>query len=160
YPDDLARDLMALSLEVFTPSAEIAGVNPNGVDLVVQGASLPVSDPIGRVVEPRAVFRLLRVGLSEAGALTRAPGVPYSSLRLLSVQGGRARCEVRTGIRAPLTRAVLGRSKIAAVGVKPARVPTRMRFVTDAVDRRPAAGYTIIAREVPNGPPRELGFTD
>jgi len=55
---------------------------------------------------------------------------------------------------------VLGRSKIAAVGVKPARVPTRMRFVTDAVDRRPAAGYTVIAREVPNGPPRELGFTD
>lgn len=160
YPDDLARDLMALSLELFTPSAEIGGLSPNGVELVVRGASLPVSDPIARIVEPNDVFRILRVGLSEDGAITRVQDVPYSYLRVLNVRGGRALCEVRTGIRDPLTRAVLGRSKIAAVGVKPARTPTRLRFLTDAVDRRPAAGYTVIAREVPNGPPRELGFTD
>ncbi|MFO0957231.1 MAG: hypothetical protein U0800_07150 [Isosphaeraceae bacterium] len=135
-------------------------ISPGGIDLVVQGSLLPVADPIGKIVSPGDVFRPLRIGLTEDGKITRVQDVPFSYLRVLSVQGGRARCELRTGIRDPLSRSVLGRVKMAAMGVRPGLSPTRLRLMTDAVDRRPASGYTVIAREVPNGPPRDLGFTD
>lgn len=160
YPDDLARDLMELSLELFTPYAELGGMSAGGVDLVVQGSLLPVANPIGTIVSPGDSFRPLRIGMTEEGQITRVQDIPFTYLRTLDVLGGRARCEVRTGIRDPLTRSVLGRVKLAAMGVRPGLHPTKLRLMTDAVDRRPAAGYTVIAREVPNGPPRDLGFTD
>jgi hypothetical protein len=160
YPDDLARDLMALSLELFTPFAEVGATFPGGVELTVQGAALPAATAIGQVVAPGSIVRPLRIGLTEEGDVTRIQDIPYSYLRVVAVEGGRARCEIRSGIRDPLTKAVLGRFKLVALGVKPSRTPTRLRFLTDAVDRRPAAGYTVIARTIPDGPPRDVGFTD
>ena len=48
---------------------------------------------------------------------------------------------------------------MVGVGVKPGNSPMKLRFVTKP-DRTPAAGYTLTARLVPDGQPRELGLTD
>ena len=48
---------------------------------------------------------------------------------------------------------------LAAIGIKPGNSTLRFRFMTRP-DQSPAAGYTLIARSVPEGVPHELGMTD
>ena len=50
-------------------------------------------------------------------------------------------------------------NSLAALGLKPGNTPLKLRFVTKP-DQAPAAGYTLTARRVPDGQPRELGMTD
>ena len=50
-------------------------------------------------------------------------------------------------------------NSLAALGLKPGNSPITLRFVTRP-DQAPAAGYTLTARLVPDGQPRELGMTD
>jgi hypothetical protein len=48
---------------------------------------------------------------------------------------------------------------VVALGLKPGNSSIKLRFVNKA-DRAPAAGYTLMARLVPDGQPYELGTTD
>jgi hypothetical protein len=62
--------------------------------------------------------------------------------------------------RDPLTIRSMQTTRLLAVGIEPADVPTRLRFVVAGAERTPAAGYTLTARRVPDAPPREVGTTD
>ena len=62
-------------------------------------------------------------------------------------------------MRDPLSKRMTRPNSLAALGLKPGNTPLRLRFVTKP-DQLPAAGYTLTARTVPDGQPRDLGMTD
>jgi hypothetical protein len=158
--DDAARALFALGLDMFAPTAEIGTQADGGVAVRVQGSSLPVASPVGRVVSVGSVFRAARVIYNPDGSVRQLTLIPRTYLRVASIQGPQARCDIISKLRDPLTRLVRGRYKVVAVGVKPTALPTRLRFVTMPPESRPAAGFTVMARLAPRGPLRVVGTTD
>ncbi|GIW88649.1 MAG: hypothetical protein KatS3mg108_2973 [Isosphaeraceae bacterium] len=158
--DDAARGLFSLCLEMFSPTAEIGAQSEGGVYVRVQGASIPPASSIGQVVSVGSVFRAARVIYNPDGSVRQLTVIPRTYLRVSSLEGPQARCEIISKLRDPLTRLVRGRYKVVAVGVKPTALPTRLRFITTPPDSRPAAGYTVMARLAPRGPLRVVGTTD
>jgi hypothetical protein len=158
--DDAPRALLKLSLEMFSPTAEIGLQSAGGVSIRVQGSSLPAANAVGRVVKPGSVFRIARVHYNPDGSIQQVNQIARTYLQVESFKGADAFCQIVSRLRDPLTRLVRGRYKVFAVGVKPTSLPTRIRFVTGPPENRPAAGYTLQARPVPTGPPRTVGTTD
>ncbi|RUL89504.1 hypothetical protein [Tautonia sociabilis] len=160
YPRDAARSLFELSRRIFAPVAEIERTD-GGAELLVQGASLPAADPIGRVVEPDSIFRPYYLFLRPDKTVQEIRSIPFTYLRVVEIDGARARCELVSGLRQPLPRQVAGRYRLVALGLKPADVPTRFRFVAgDGDQEHPAAGYVLTARGVGNPVASEVGTTD
>ena len=157
---DAPRALLDLSLDMFSPTAEIQGQSEGGVSIRVRGASLPASNPVGRVVKPGSVFRASRVIYNPDGSVRQISSIPRTYLRVESISSGIARCQIISRLRDPLTRLIRGKYKVVAVGLKPSALPTRLRFQTSPPDNRPAAGYTIAVRSAPKGPSRIIGTTD
>ena len=62
-------------------------------------------------------------------------------------------------LRDPLSHREPRRNTLAAIGIKPGTSPVAFRFIL-RTDKSPAAGYTLLARSVPEGVPHELGMTD
>jgi hypothetical protein len=160
FPKDAARSLFELTRRVFSPIAEIERTE-DGADLLVQGASLPSSDPVGRVVEPGTVFRPYWVFLGPDKAVREIRSIPFTYLLVNEMEGSKARCAVVSGLRQPLPKQVAGRYRLVALGITPADVPTRFRFVAGEGDRQhPAAGYVLTARGVRDQVVSEVGTTD
>jgi hypothetical protein len=157
---DAARELFQLTLDMFAPFAEIGESAGGGVTIAVQGGSLPPGNPVGRVVAPGMVFQPLRVFQRPNGAIIRIDPIRFSYLRVDSVEGPLARCGIVSGLRDPLSKRVVGKYRLIALGLKPSATPTRLRFQTPPPDVRPAAGYTLTVRRVPDGQPRDVGTTD
>ncbi|MEO6809639.1 MAG: hypothetical protein ABI353_11060 [Isosphaeraceae bacterium] len=160
YPDDLARALLNLALDVFAPTAEIGEASGGGVSVKVQGGALPVADPIGRLVRVGTVFRPVRIYARPDGSTLRLDLIRSTYLPVLSIEGASARCSIVSAYRDPLTTRSMQTTRLLAVGIEPANVPTRLRFMVAGAERTPAAGYTLTARRVPDAPPREVGTTD
>jgi hypothetical protein len=85
--------------------------------------------------------------------------IPFTYLQVNSVEGPVARCVIISPMRDPLSNRMRRPNSLAALGLKPGNSPVKLRFVTKP-DLIPAAGYTLTARRVPDGQPRELGTTD
>jgi hypothetical protein len=160
YPADAARRLLKLSLIMFRPFAEVGSAGAGDTSLTVQGADLNAADPIGAVAPVGSVFVPFRVFQRPNGVTTRLDLIRYSYLRIKSADGSTARCDIISSLRDPLSRRVVGRNKLIALGVKPSAVPTRFRFTTNEKLPKPIAGYTLTVRDVPDGPAREVGTTD
>ncbi len=178
HPADAPRVLLNLTLELFSPVADIGEQVGGGVKINVQGASLPTGDPIGRVVAKGSSFRIVRISYASDGSIARSKDgrpaikdVPHAFLRIEEMDGPVARCAIVSGLKSPLTRQARS-SRVIALGIKPANNPTRFRFVVppegkrDPADRteptppKPAAGYVLTVRNLPDGSPREVGITD
>ncbi len=157
---DASRSLFLLSLDMFSPTAEIGAQSAGGVTIKVQGGVLPSADPIGQVVSVGAVFRVARIYYDADGAVRRIDIIPRTYLKVASIDGPDAHCKIISKLRDPLTRMVVGGYKVVAIGTKPTALPTRLRFVTAPPNERPAAGYTLTSRPAPDGPPRIVGTTD
>jgi hypothetical protein len=158
--DDAPRALLKLVLNMFSPTAEIGNQSQGKVAIRVQGSSLTAANPVGRVVGPNSIFRAARVIYNPDGSVRQITAIPRTYLRVDSRKGDEAICEIISRLRDPLTRMVRGKYKVVAVGLKPTSLPTRLRFITAPPENRPAAGYTVTARQAPNGPPRIVGTTD
>jgi hypothetical protein len=155
---DAPRALLEFTLDLFNPTAMITGQEGGRALLTVRGAQIEPASPVGRVVTKGTVFQPLRlVALKTGDVVVRI--IPWTYLQVESVEGAVARCAVISAFRDPLTQRVALPNTLAGVGLKPGKSPLRLRFVTLA-DKRPAAGYTLTARRVPDVPPRELGMTD
>ncbi len=181
FPCDVARGLLDLSLSMFSPVAEVGDKEDGLVKVVVRGGALPAASLAGRVVAPGTTFRLIRLNYTDAArkviarsVKTNEPlikDVPHSFLRVETVDGPAAMCSVVSGVRDPLTKKAV-RSRVVALGIKPTSVASRYWFVIPperskdpAIKRetappRPAPGYVLTFRDVPNGTPRPLGITD
>ena len=155
---DAPRALLEFVLKLFSPTAVITGQSGGDALLSVRGAMIEPSSPIGRVVSKGTVFQPLRlVSTKKDGIVVRTIALTY--LTVESLDGPIARCRITSAFRDPLTQRVAQANTLAAVGTKPGSSPLRLRFQTYP-DNLPAAGYTLTARAVPDGQPRELGMTD
>lgn len=160
YPADAARRLLKLSLILFRPFAEVGSAGVGDTSLTIQGSALTAADPIGKVAGVGSVFTPFRVFQRPTGAVIRLDMIRYSYLRVRSMDGSSARCDIISSLRDPLSKRVVGRNALIALGVKSSAVPTRFRFLTNAKEApEPVAGYTLTVRDVPDGPPREVGTT-
>jgi hypothetical protein len=164
YPHDLARNLFQLSLEIFAPFAEVGDSSAGGVSVTVQAAALQAGDPIGRVVAEGTVFQPARI-YQRGGKILRIQPILWSYLRVDSLEGPVARCSIISSLRDPLSKRVIGKNRLIALGLKPASVPTKFRFVTPPLPGQagggyPAAGYTLTVKRLPDGQRRDLGTTD
>jgi hypothetical protein len=158
--EDAPRALLNLVLGMFSPTAEIGAQSQGKVAIRVQGSSLTAANPVGRVVGPNSIFRAARVIYNPDGSVRQITAIPRTYLRVDSRRGDESICEIISRLRDPLTRMVRGKYKVVAVGVKPTSLTTKLRFITAPPENRPAAGYTVTARQAPNGPPRIVGTTD
>ena len=113
---------------------------------------------MGHFVKAGTVLRPIRkVSLPDGG--DRVLDIPFTYLRVESLEGPTARCAIISALRDPLTRRIAQKSTLVAIGSAPGPYPTRLRFVT-APDKGPAAGYLLTGRLLPDGPARDLGTTD
>ena len=155
---DAPRALLKLSTELFNPTALITGQEGGRALMVVRGSSLPPASDLGRVVEPGRVFFPLRLVRLQDDSI-RILRIPFTYLEVESVSGPIARCAIISALRDPLSQRIARPSSLAAVGTRPGKSTLPLRFVTRP-QSEPAAGYTLVARPLPDGPPRELGMTD
>jgi hypothetical protein len=155
---DAPRALLDFTLDLFNPTALITGQEGGRALLLVRGASIAPASDLGRVVEPGMVFVPLRlVTMRDHSVVIRR--ILFTYLRVEEAESARVRCAIVSALRDPLTQRVSRPNTLAALGIKPGSSEIRFRFVTRA-DHLPAAGYTLFARQVPDGLPSELGTTD
>ena len=155
---DAPRALLEFALDLFNPTAEITKQEGGGALLKVQGGSITPASPFGAVVTKGEVFIPLRL-VSLRDGKVQILRIPFTYLQVASVEGPVARCTIITGLHDPLTTRMRIPFSLAALGIKPGNTPLKLRFVTKP-DMTPAAGYTLTARTVPDGQPRDLGMTD
>ena len=155
---DAPRALLEFALDLFNPTAEITGQEGGGALLKVQGAAITPASPSGAVVTKGKVFIPLRL-VSLRDGKVQILRIPFTYLQVESVDGPVARCAIISPMRDPLSKRMARPNSLAALGLKPGNTPLRLRFVTKP-DQLPAAGYTLTARTVPDGQPRDLGMTD
>jgi hypothetical protein len=155
---DLARELLQFTQGMFNPTALIVGQEGGRALLTVRGAAIAPATPVGAVVSEGTIFQPLRL-VTVKDQEIRIMRIPLTYLRVEAMDGPVARCTIISAWKDPLTKRISQANTLAAVGVKPGSSPTQLRFVTDP-DKVPAAGYTLTARLVPDGQPRELGLTD
>ncbi len=155
---DAPRALLAFTLDLFNPTAEITGEEGGRAILKIQGAAITPASPVGAVVSKGTVFLPLRLVSLPNGKL-QILRIPFTYLHTESVEGSVARCAIVSALRDPLTKRMSRPNSLAALGLKAGNTPLRLRFITRS-DKAPAAGYTLTARRVPDGQPHELGTTD
>ncbi len=155
---DAARVLFHFALDLFSPIAEIGEHFGKDVSLKVRGASVPPASPVGQVAKPGTIFQPFRVVPQKKGKpIIR--DIAYTFLRAETAQSSGARCSVVSVYGDPFTKRVVQKTALVAIGVKPGKSPTRLRFLTTP-DKAPAAGYILSVRNYPDGTPREVGTTD
>ena len=161
FPRDVARELFRLSEQIFAPSAEIGEARADVVPLRVQGMSLSPGRSGDAIAPVGAIFRPIRVIYKDDGTIQSTQKILFSYLRVVARNGPIADCSLIRGVRDPLSRRYAKKNRLIALGIKPAAMPTRLRFVEQkGKDERPAAGYVLTARPVPQGVARDVATTD
>lgn len=160
YPSDASRSLFELTRRVFSPIAEIER-SDLGAEIRVQGASLPSPDRSTNVVQTGLVFRPYYIFLGPNDTIREIRSIPFTYLHVDQIEGPIAKCEVVSGLRQPLPRQVAGRYRLVALGLKPADVPSRFRFLAGDDERQiPVAGYVLTSRGIRDRITTEVGTTD
>jgi hypothetical protein len=155
---DAPRAMLEFTRDLFNPTAVISGQEGGRALLTVQGAMIAPASSFGAVVEKGTVFQPLRLVSLANGKIEIVP-IKHTYLQVESVEGPVARCTITSAYSDPLSKRMARPNSFVAVGLKPGNSPITLRFVT-GTDLAPAAGYTLTARLVPDGQPREIGMTD
>lgn len=156
---DASRALFLFTLELFSPFAVIGERFAKDVSLTVRAASIPPASPIGRVVTAGSIFQPLRI-VPRKNAAPLAREITSTFLRVEAAEGAGARCSYVSLYSNPLTdRVVQKNTTLVALGLKPGKSTTRLRFLT-LPDRAPAAGYVLTVRSLPDGLTRDIATTD
>lgn len=157
---DEARALFELSRALFTPRAMIGASDAGRVRVQVQGAGLGAASELGQVVSKGLVLVPFRILLKPDGTVLRVSPIGWTYLIVEEVEGTTALCSILSSLRDPLTRRVIGKSELVALGVQPGSGSLRFQFVTRPPDSRPASGYVLTVRTPPDGAERVVGRTD
>ncbi|HKM54182.1 MAG TPA: hypothetical protein VJY33_12300, partial [Isosphaeraceae bacterium] len=155
---DAPRSLLQFALDLFCPTALITGQSGGRALLQVQGASIAPATELGRVATKGTVFIPIRL-ITQKDRSVAIRRIAYTYLQVEAMDGPIARCAIVSALRDPLTQRVTQPNRLAAMGIKPGDSSLHFRFITRA-DQAPAAGYTLVARAVPDGLAHELGMTD
>ncbi len=155
---DAPRVFLKFAFDLFAPYAEIGERFGKSVALTIRAASIPPATELGRVAPEGTVFLPLRVVPQKEGPkLVRE--IPFTFLRVEAAASGGATCGVVSVYSDPFTRRVVQKTTLQALGIKPGKSPSHLRFQT-LPDKAPAAGYVLTARNFPDGLPRNVGTTD
>jgi hypothetical protein len=155
---DAPRAMLQFALELFSPTALINGQEGGRALLLVRGASITPSSELGKVVAKGTVFVPLRL-ITMRDQSTAIRRILFTYMQVEEMVGATARCAIVSALRDPLTQRMAQPNTLAAIGIKPGNSTLRLRFVSRP-DLAPAAGYTLLARAVPDGLAHELGMTD
>jgi hypothetical protein len=155
---DAPRALLRFTLKLFSPTAEIKSQEGGRALLQVQGATIIPASELGRVVAKGTVFFPLRLVTMKDGSIV-VRRIPFTYLQVEEMQGAIARCAIVSPLHDPLSQRVAQPNSLVALGIKPGDSPIRYRFLARP-EMAPAAGYTLTARTLPDGLPREVGMTD
>ncbi len=156
--EDAPRELLAFSLDLFSPTAIITGQEGGRAIMNVRGGALEPASPKGEVVSKGMVFLPLRlVSLAKGGV--QILRIPFTYLQVESSSGPTARCAIVSALSDPFTKRIARPNSLAAIAIKPGASPLRLRF-TCKPDGAPASGYILTARPPGQGEPQELGSTD
>ena len=155
---DAARVFLRFTLDLFSPYATIGEHFGKDVVLMVQGGAIEPASEIGRVVSRGTVFQPLRVVQKKDGS-TLIQEIALTYVRVEKVDGPKATGSLVSSFRDPFTKRVVQKNWLVAVGVKPGKSKTHLKFAT-LPDKAPAAGYVLTARRFPDGTIREVGTTD
>ena len=159
------RAHLSMHLGPCSSSAAICSIRPRDHRARRGACSLDRAGGHDRAGEPARRGRREGNGLSTVAVGIAPDGkvqivrITHTYLQVESVEGPVARCAIISALADPLTKRMARPNSLAAVGLKPGNSPITLRFVTRP-DQAPAAGYTLTARLVPDGQPRELGMTD
>lgn len=159
-PADFPRELLRFTRDLFTPTAEIGPSVGDRVKLTIQASGLVPAVAPDPVAPAGTVFVPLRLFLKPDGSINRILPIGWTYLVVREHDGPAGEATLITGLPDPLSRRVVGSVRMVAVGARPGDVPTRLRFETRPPDPQPAAGYTLVVRDAPNGTPREAGASD
>jgi len=155
---DAPRALFLFSRDLFSPFAIVTGQEGGKAILTARAAAIAPASPAGQVVAKGTVFAPMRM-VSLPDKSVRVLRIRLTYLQVEAVDGLSARCAIVSPYLDPLSKRDPRPHRFVALGLKPGDIPTRLRFVTKP-DKAPAAGYTLTARLVPDGQPREVGTTD
>ncbi|MGO9916757.1 MAG: hypothetical protein ACLQIB_18920 [Isosphaeraceae bacterium] len=155
---DAPRALFVFSRDLFSPFAIVTGQEGGKAILTARAAAIAPASPAGQVVTKGTVFAPMRM-VSLPDKSVRVLRIRLSYLQVEAVEGISARCAIVSPYLDPLSNRDPRPHRFVALGLKPGDIPTRLRFVTKP-DKAPAGGFTLTARLVPDGQPRELGTTD
>jgi hypothetical protein len=155
---DAPRALFVFSRNLFSPFAVVMGQEGGKAIITARAAAIAPASPAGQVVAKGTVFAPMRM-VSLADKSVRVLRIKLTYLQVEAVEGLRARCAIVSPYLDPLSKRDPRPHRFVALGLKPGNSPTRLRFVTRP-DKGPAAGFSLTARLVPDGQPRELGTTD
>ena len=158
FVSDAPRHLFQFGLDLFSPYALIGERFGKTVALKVRGAELVAASPAGRVVVEGGVFHPFRV-VPAKGTKAVVKEIPFTYLLVESPDRAGATCSLVSVYPNPFTNQVLQKSYLVALGIKPGRSLTRLRFSLRP-DNLPAAGYILTAKAYPDGLAREVGTTD
>ena len=155
---DAPRVFLRFTLDLFSPYAAIGDHFGKDVTLLVQGGAIEPASEVGRVVSKGTVFLPLRVVQKKDGS-TMIQEIALTYIQVDHVNGPKAIGALVSSFRDPFTKRVVQKNWLVAIGIKPGKRPTRLRFST-LPDKTPAAGYVLTARSFPDGSAREVGTTD
>ncbi len=124
---DAARVLFQFALDLFSPYALIGEHFGREVALIVRGAAIEPASPAGNVVTAGSVFHPLRV-VPLVDAKTRVLDIPFTYLHVDSVEGNGAKCSLVSASPNPFTNRVVQKTSLVALGIKPGKTPTKLRF--------------------------------
>jgi hypothetical protein len=138
--DDVIVDLVQ---QLFRSVFSVERVDGNDVVLRVQAGRYPARDPQAAQVRTDDLIQPFFRYLDQQRVVRRIQFLPWSYLVVKSVDEGRVKCSLITGLRAPLGGSRRRLVEVMALGVHPRFGSTRLRLVPRANRSKPMIGYTV-----------------
>ena len=131
--------------KLFRPVFSLERVDGNDVILRVQAGRFLTPDPQAAQVRPDDLVRPFFRYLDQKRIVRQIQFLPWSYLVVKSVDAGRVKCELITGLRAPLGGNRRRLVEVMALGIRPRFNSTRLTLVPRGRRSKPMVGYTVTA---------------
>ena len=143
------RDVAATAADVidrmFQPVLTVERVEGNKVTLRMQAGRHSPADPKAAQIRPGDVIQPFFRYLDDKLAVRRIQTLPWTYLIADSVDGGRVKCSLVSGLRSPLGSSRRRSVDVIALRVRPHFDSTRLKLVPQGIPSKPLIGYSVSA---------------
>jgi hypothetical protein len=154
------RDVGATAADVirrlFQPVLTVERVEGNTVILRVQAGRFSPADPKAAQIRPGDVIQPFFRYLDEKQAVRSIQTLPWTYLIADSVDGGRVKCSLVSGLRSPLSSSRRRSVDVIALRIRPHFDSTRLKLVPRGNRSKPLIGYSVeaVAKRFANDKPK------